>query len=277
MFTKTIRGVPPDDAAVGHLPAIRDVESDLPLYRPATELTPRQIRGEVEGGFAWESWRTDPITGKRWFAKSPIRGDEPAAEIQAVGFGAEPPADNDADADELTDRWRLALHESAHAAVTISLGGQCRGMAIHGGRGGAGIEGLTPRRHAIATASGPAAERLSSRFPIPSEAPAADRPLTVDEVLANADDVRVMLASDSARPAEERQIESDARTIAIWAITANETLPHTWAERVADVHRAAAELIEVNCSAIVRLAEGLFIGGSLNEAEVANLYYGETG
>lgn len=137
------------------------------------------------------------------------------------------------------------------------------------------MDGLTPRRNAIATAAGPAGEMLSARFSAPTAPPATDRVLTVDEFLSRPDDVRSLLAADLARPNEDRlHLVSDARTIALWSITANEDFPETWAARVADVHKAATELVDQNAAAIESVARALYINGALNEDQIADAING---
>ena len=186
--------------------------------------------------------------------------------------------------EELESLWKLAIHEAGHGVIAIVLGGQCTGVAIYGGGGGARLDGLDhhdelgtlfSRRHAIATAAGPAAEVLADRFPVPTETPAAHRKLTIDEFLANPDDVRNLIADNQARPDEDRFLVSDDRKIAEWAIGGNEQFPETWAGRVADVHRAAAELVEQNAEAIARLATALYVRGSLDEDQVSDCLNGD--
>ena len=178
-----------------------------------------------------------------------------------------------------SNRWRIALHESGHAVACLALGGRCTGVVLldDGSEGIAEICELLGDRDAFAVAAGPAAESLVDQFTVPDVA------ITLAVVsLDNFESLPIFesspyLATQMARTAGTRSAHiSDARRLALWAITGREDLPERWAGLVEHAHQVAAEIVRHNAAAIVRIAEQLFVSGSLAESEVKALFEGQS-
>jgi hypothetical protein len=173
----------------------------------------------------------------------------------------------------MPDRWRTACHEAGHAVAAVVLGGKCLGVVLYGDGGQAQLDELLGNRNAFAVAAGPVAERLAEQFPAPATPPAETRVLSVDEiealpVCASAP----FLGCQLARTAQDRKGgDSDARSLALWAVTGNEDAPETWAKRVEFARRVADEIVQANAAAIIRVGESLFVYGSLSRDEINQL------
>jgi hypothetical protein len=76
--------------------------------------------------------------------------------------------------------------------------------------------------------------------------------------------------------ADRTSYDSDARKIALWAITGHENCPaFSWVRRVERVNRRAAETVHEHEAAIIRVAEALYVKGSLSEDEIHRHVNGE--
>jgi hypothetical protein len=177
-----------------------------------------------------------------------------------------------------TERWKIALHESGHAVSAIVRGGRCDGVALLDDDSGLCQTGeLLGNRDAYCIAAGPAAERLAEEYPAPDCTPPESRTLTVDEIeqLPLFDTARLVACQMAKTADTRRKFSSDDRLLAEWAISGNESDPESWAGRVAYAHEMAAEIVRHNAATIARIAEQLFVRGSLAESEVKTLFEGK--
>ena len=171
-----------------------------------------------------------------------------------------------------SDRWRTAIHEAGHAIAGHELGGRCVGLALREDGGLASVYDLHGSTFAYMVAAGPAAEYLATKHPAP-EMPPAD--VITREPIDPADSEASRFEFAVARAAiQPTHYQSDARSIALWAITSHEDDPDSWSRRVRFARHVADEIVERNVDRIVRLASELFIRGRLSRVEIESLLNG---
>lgn len=165
-------------------------------------------------------------------------------------------------------RWTTALHESGHAVAAIALGGRCCGLVLFDDASGqAHLSELLSDREAFSIAAGQAAEQLAEIH----AAPECSLTVAVETLPQTSEFLCTQLAKGED---VHNEFVSDSRLLALWAIQGLEDQPESWAGRVAHAHRIAAEIVERNAAAIVRVAESLFVCGSLGEQEIRMLFEG---
>ena len=165
-------------------------------------------------------------------------------------------------------RWKTALHEAGHAVAAIALGGKCCGLVLFDDTSGqAHLAELLGDREAFSIAAGQAAEQLAGNY----SAPECSLMVAVETLPQTSEFLVTQLAKGDD---VHNEFVSDSRLLAVWAISGWEELPESWAGRVAHAHRVAAELVDRNAAAIVRVAESLFVCGSLGEQEIRTLFEG---
>ena len=173
-----------------------------------------------------------------------------------------------------SDRWIAACHEAGPGVVGFELGGTVIGLAVASvdGFGLADVRNLSNDNVQVMTAAGPASEYLAAEHEAPP-LPDLDMitPAPVDPMDSDASRFDFAVARSVIQPGH---FQSDARSLALWAITGHEDDPAGWQRRVAFVKHVAADLVGRNADRIVRLAGELFVRGRLSRTEIENLLKG---
>jgi hypothetical protein len=164
----------------------------------------------------------------------------------------------------MIERWRVAIHESAHSVVALALGGTCKSLSLHPeGRGIAVIDGLSSFDFAVATAAASAAEEALANELVPEPEPFHTRRKIPDcGSVPTAD-----LAAISAR-FPLRTAASDEQTIARFCISGLEGEPERWAARYYLVREIARRVVEDRQQRILAVATALYSRGILREDEI---------
>jgi len=176
----------------------------------------------------------------------------------------------------MNKRWSTAIHESGHACTALALGGAATRLSL--GEDGSGLchfEAVNQNDAAFVAAAGPLAEKLLADFPSPADEgeqhePQAKRILPApfeeaDRPFVAARDITLGL-----------ETPSDARRLALWAITGFEDEPERWVERLVFADHVAGQIVADHEAAIVRIATALFFRTTIFQEEILAAFKGTT-
>lgn len=173
----------------------------------------------------------------------------------------------------MNNRWKTAIHEAAHAAAAIALGGTVTRASL--GDDGSGLcycEVDTNTDQAFLTAAGPIAEELLADTPSPADEFETVQPATprILPLILSETDRQFIAAKDASRGKDSL---SDDRFLALWAINGCENQPERWAERVAFANHIARQIVGDHRDEIIRIATALFFRQTIFQAEIEAAFH----
>ncbi|MBX3420536.1 MAG: hypothetical protein KF752_03165 [Pirellulaceae bacterium] len=169
------------------------------------------------------------------------------------------------------ERWRLAVHESAHAVAAVLLGGKCTGVLVKQSCGVAFVSQLCVDRDALCYAAGPAAESLATEFDPPSEIERTADELTNTQLPTSTDEHFRRHCAFADFDELPRGLQQDCQHVARWCVTGHEENPHIWANRYFYLQRRATDFVEQNKEAIIAVAESLYRQTALSGDEISKI------
>jgi hypothetical protein len=158
------------------------------------------------------------------------------------------------------ERWRLSLHEAAHAAVWVALNGwDTRAAARVCNRGGYAEppRGLVYADYVTGTAAAKYGEGLASKYN-PPETPPPPPPSPEKNTAA---ELRAYEGAEATYEAVRRGPD-DAALVASYCVLSDPTSPDDWKLTYEHVHREAAALVALHAERIVEIARKLYLTGS---------------
>lgn len=159
------------------------------------------------------------------------------------------------------NRWKVSLHEAAHAVAAAVLTRNRVVATLHQSGGGAAwpLDEMTPTDHAIMTAAGPLAEALADHYAAPEIALSAASSVPQSS-LPTLETIATAETAAELRTIAVRAVP-DHVVLARFCIAGIEHQPNRWAQRHAWVQSLSRRLIREHEKHIVEAARVLYLRG----------------
>ncbi|NLF09678.1 MAG: hypothetical protein GX594_17105 [Pirellulaceae bacterium] len=163
---------------------------------------------------------------------------------------------------DLQTRWRVSIHESGHLAVGLLLAADPseRAAAIIESRAGDGCapipKSLGHFDRMIAVASGPAADEMLEREPVPPLPVTRGRPVNVSSLPVFPDEPR-----EGGEGTAKEKSDPDEVRIAEWCIEGCARRPWEWLRNHENITTEARRMVMEHRAAILAVAREVFRDG----------------
>ena len=162
----------------------------------------------------------------------------------------------------IDSRWRLSIHEAAHAATAIALGGSVTSLVLGATRGECLNSELSLFESATVAAAGPESELLFLDCAPPSLPPVEPSGEQADNIAVA--DERI----DGPFCGVPTFRISDHEHVAMWAIRDHEDDPAKWPGRVYFIRNLARNIVIDNGSLVLEIATALYSRSVLNSTDI---------